>query len=558
MQRTTNILNTIERIYEALSESQLNKDTLQSAEQDLGELATYLNIDSQEAMMFALVFSFQITDRTFDFTNLSSYLNISAFHAFEFLNCMQGLEDKKLCFEEVQSRGRNRRNNKSEYVVNQHVFNAIVENQPFPAKEIYYVPTSLEWLEQMYEFIDDDLQFTNYAELEREMNKRLHSEVKGGLPEFIRELKEGHHRNLLMLYAIWQALVADTFFTLDSFFSNIRKSNLLAFREKKKMLNGTHPFVQKGYLEVQFGSFGNDLEVGISEALKERLAQFGLEFIGDNPKKNKKFTLDPDEIKAKTLHYNDSEQRQLNTLLEAFQPKNLEQLQHRMKERGLPSGVAALFFGCPGTGKTESVLQLARLTGRAIVQVDISESKSMWFGQSEKIVKQIFTNYKALCDQATITPILFINEADALLSKRKSSQSSVGQTENTIQNILLEEIEKLEGILIATTNLELSLDSAFDRRFLFKVRFEKPELLQRQKIWADKLPQYGQGLLTDLATQFDLSGGQIDNIVRKAEIDYILNGAFPSEFDLVKYCKDELALQKTGSRIGFVKETGAY
>ena len=292
--------------------------------------------------------------------------------------------------------------------------------------------------------------------------------------------------------------------------------------------------MQKGYFDVQSGSFGNDVEVGISDALKKRLSQYGLEFLGENPKKNKKFSLGPEEIKAKTLYYNDAEQRQLTTLLEAFQPKNMEQLQCRMKERGLPSGVAALFFGSPGTGKTESALQLARLTGRAIVQVDISATKSMWFGQSEKIVKQIFTDYKALCEHAPITPILFLNEADALLSKRKSNQSNVGQTENAIQNILLEEIEKLEGILIATTNLELNLDSAFDRRFLFKVRFEKPDLLQRQKIWADKRPQYEDGLLTSLASQFDLSGGQIDNIVRKTEIDYILNGAFPTEFDLFK------------------------
>ena len=175
----------------------------------------------------------------------------------------------------------------------------------------------------------------------------------------------------------------------------------------------------------------------------------------------------------------------------------------------------------------------------------------MWFGQSEKLVKQIFTDYKAICEKATLTPILFINEADAILSKRKSNNSNAGQTENAIQNILLEEMEKLEGILLATTNLEVNLDSAFDRRFLFKVKFEKPGLQQRQKIWADKLPQYDEPLLTTLANQFHLSGGQIDNIVRKSEIDYILNGAFPSESEIIAYCKDELALNKVGGKIGF-------
>jgi len=550
MQRTTNTLKSIERIYESLSESNLNEDTLRSVEQDLRDLADYLNVNSEEAMMFALVFSFQITERTFDFSNLSSYLNISAFQAFQYFNCIKGLVRKKLCFNDIQSRGRYNRSNRTEYMVNRLVFNAIVENQPFPSQEIYFVPTSMEWLEQMYEFIDEDLQYLDPAKLDSEVEERLSMEVHGGLPNFISELNEGNHRNLLMIYAIWQALVSDTFFALDNFFSNLKKSNLLAHREKKKILSGTHPFIKKGFFEMQPGHFGNDIEVGISDVLKQRLSQFGLEFIEDS-NRNKKITLTPDEIKIKTLHYNEEEERQLKTLIDLLQPENLEQLQKRMKERGMPSGVSALFFGSPGTGKTESVLQLARATGRSIVQVDISESKSMWFGQSEKIVKKIFTDYKAICEKATVTPILFINEADAILSKRKSSNSNLGQTENAIQNILLEEIEKLEGILIATTNLQLNLDSAFDRRFLFKVRFDKPGLVQRQKIWADKLPQYEEDLLSNLANQFHLSGGQIDNIVRKTEIDYVLNGFFPSDFDLINYCKDELALNKSCGRIGF-------
>ena len=552
MQRTKNTLNSIERIYEALSESNLSQEAIVTVERDLAELANYLGVSSEEALLFALVFSFQITDTTCDFRNLSSYLRITAFQAFEFSSEIKELVRKKLCFDDVQSRGRyNRRSSNSEYLVNKLVFNAILENQPFPAKELYFVPTSLEWLEQMYDFIEEELEYLEPSKVAKAYEERLNMEVAGGLNDFIRQLGEDHHQSLLMIYAIWKALVGETFFSLDNFFTNLRKSSLIAYRERKKILNGTHPFIRKELFATQPGHFGNDIEVGITDELKEQLKPFGLEFIVEIDKKEKKITLNPDEIKVKTMHYNEDEARQKQTLADLLKPDNLQNLQGRMKERGLPSGVSALFFGSPGTGKTESVLQLAKNTGRAIVQVDISASKSMWFGQSEKLVKQIFTDYKAICEKATHTPILFINEADALLSKRKSTDSNVGQTENAIQNILLEEMEKLEGILIATTNLELNLDSAFDRRFLFKVRFEKPDFLQRQKIWADKLPQYEEELLISLATQFDLSGGQIDNIVRKTEIDYILKGAFPTEFDLIKYCQDELSIHKVGSRIGF-------
>ena len=66
-----------------------------------------------------------------------------------------------------------------------------------------------------------------------------------------------------------------------------------------------------------------------------------------------------------------------------------------------------------------------------------------------------------------VKPILLFNEADAVFSKRKDvNNGNVAQTENAIQNIILEEMENLDGILIATTNLADNLDGAFERRFV--------------------------------------------------------------------------------------------
>src|SRR5690606_29460031 len=99
-------------------------------------------------------------------------------------------------------------------------------------------------------------------------------------------------------------------------------------------------------------------------------------------------------------------------------------------------------------------------------------------------------------------PILFFNEADALISKRKDvGISATGETENRIQNILLEELENFRGILIATTNLVNNLDSAFDRRFLFKVEFQQPDLEVRSKIWKQKLPHLSSEDSSLLASQ---------------------------------------------------------
>ena len=69
-------------------------------------------------------------------------------------------------------------------------------------------------------------------------------------------------------------------------------------------------------------------------------------------------------------------------------------------------------------------------------------------------VKRIFDDYKELLKTSEIEPILFINEADGFFSKRQNlgtKSSSVVQTQNTIQNIILQELEIFNGILIATT-----------------------------------------------------------------------------------------------------------
>ena len=94
-----------------------------------------------------------------------------------------------------------------------------------------------------------------------------------------------------------------------------------------------------------------------------------------------------------------------------------------MKEKGFRNGFACLFYGLPGTGKTETVYQLARKTGRNIMVVDVPQLKSMWVGQSEKNVKALFDRYREQVKRAKLTPILLFNEADAIIGKRSHSGS---------------------------------------------------------------------------------------------------------------------------------------
>ncbi len=249
------------------------------------------------------------------------------------------------------------------------------------------------------------------------------------------------------------------------------------------------------------------------------------------------------------LFFSGRESEQLSLVGETLSEVNYKSLVDRLELKGLPKGVSILLYGSPGTGKTESVMQWARETGRDIIHVDISASKSMWYGESEKIVKDIFNRYRRLCKRSKLKPILLFNEADAIFSKRRdiSSGNSVDQTENTIQNILLEEMEKLEGILIATTNLSDNLDKAFERRFLFKIHFSKPSVEVKCNIWLNKMPTLNHNDAMQLASLYDFSGGEIDNVVRKYTMMEIIDGKTPSFEAIQKLCNEEKnksALQK--------------
>lgn len=322
-----------------------------------------------------------------------------------------------------------------------------------------------------------------------------------------------------------------------------------------KMMEENHELFQKGLIE--FAKKGNLSEATITLSDKGRKLVLGEKAFLFEDSINDKNLIKTDNIKEKKLFYSPENQKEIDRLKAALQEEKLKGIQQRLKDDGLPVGVAVLLYGAPGTGKTESVMQIAKETGRSIVHVDISEAKSAWFGESEKRIKKIFTSYKNACEIAEkkgeLMPILLFNEADALISKRKSDTSgNCAQTENAIQNIILEELESLKGIFIATTNLASNMDSAFERRFLFKIKFENPSTEAKTSIWMNKLSWLDKESATEFAKEYDFSGGQIDNIVRKIAMNEVITGERPAITDIHDMCKCEKIDNPDGSRrMGF-------
>ena len=367
-----------------------------------------------------------------------------------------------------------------------------------------------------------------------------------------------HVQSLLLLivvdYAQWEGSDGEglTFQTIDGLYPEEYDCDFM----REGLRDGTHPLIQCGYIEYKCNEGQADTEQYMltRKAKSELLSAY-------TPSHSKCRRMRPDDrflkshdaIREKSLFFNTSEQEQIERLTSLLSTETLPSIQKRLEEQGMRKGFACLFYGAPGTGKTETVLQIARQTGRDLMQVDIAGLRDKWVGESEKNIKEVFARYRRLCQNSEVMPILFFNEADAIINKRTENvEHSVDKMDNAMQNIILQEIEDLDGILIATTNLTSNLDKAFERRFLYNVEFHKPDTDVKTKIWRSMLKDISADDARQLASHFDFSGGQIENIARKRTVDYILSGKFASLDEIEGYCRAELLGGKERRSIGFI------
>ena len=367
-----------------------------------------------------------------------------------------------------------------------------------------------------------------------------------------------HVQSLLLLivvdYAQWEGSDGEglTFQTIDGLYPEEYDCDFM----REGLRDGSHPLIQCGYIEHKCNEGQADTEQYMltRKAKSELLSAY-------TPSHSKCRRMRPDDrflkshdaIREKSLFFNTSEQEQIERLTSLLSTETLPSIQKRLEEQGMRKGFACLFYGAPGTGKTETVLQIARQTGRDLMQVDIAGLRDKWVGESEKNIKEVFARYRRLCQNSEVMRILFFNEADAIINKRTENvEHSVDKMDNAMQNIILQEIEDLDGTLIATTNLTSNLDKAFERRFLYKVEFHKPDTDVKTKIWRSMLKDISADDARQLASHFDFSGGQIENIARKRTVDYILSGKFASLDEIEGYCRAELLGGKERRSIGFI------
>lgn len=539
--RKLDLLSAVEQVVELSKGSHLDAEFFKKAAHPLKHLSEKLELTKEQSVMMAL-FIDNSNDTSIRVSDFSRHLECSTTRVIRLMSDIEELERRGLvcCCRERSG---------VTYRVPWEVVEAFKRNEKYTPRDYSGLNCA-----ELFSVIEEIMSMRDENELSTEtaimrLQQLLESNKHLLFVQKLKSFRLGASEEALLL--VFSHLFVNNnddnigYHDLNFFFD--RK---LEWNHVKSQLNDNSHILQETKM-IEYNNdegFVNRESFRMTWAAKQALFS-ELNLVSMN--QDRKNVIKHEEIVEKQLYYDKSVASQVSDLGQLLEESHYNDVCNRLKDKGYRSGFTCLFYGAPGTGKTETVLQLARQTGRDIMQVNISEIKSMWVGESEKNIKNVFDQYRIKVEKSAIAPILLFNEADAIIGKRQEgAERAVEKMENSIQNIILQEMETLNGILIATTNLVQNMDKAFERRFLYKIKFNKPSFEARMQIWLSMLPDLEEAIIRTLAEKYDFSGGQIENVARHYAIDTVLHGNASLE-SLMAHCDSERLETKESHRIGF-------
>lgn len=538
--KQSSILNLINEVHQSIEKSQQEFRELSLLENpDVNvpskALAAKAKLNQTEALVFAVLFEKIINQGNVSRSQLIKALKLK-FNELEFLHSALN----KLRIKMLISINSNPLRQDMQISIPVHVQNNIMENK-----------TLLKSVNKFTQFDFEKLLtklFERYSMLD-ESSESFYEEIKyylkyhNNLPvaKFVNNLKVSIEEKIIVLYGFTTILRGMESFNVGHAADMFIFPSAKALGFKQLIIAGESELIHKNILQSESNEFKMSANVRLTNSvLKEIFGDYKkilpLSFNEDSGVNIIKY----DSIQVRELYYNEVDAKQINEIKSILMPDNFDTLKLKLKEQQLVSGISILLHGAPGTGKTETVYQVAHRTQRDIITLDISQMRDKYVGESEKLIRKIFGQYRNLCTQTDENiPVLLLNEADALIARRRNVGTSVDQMNNSIQNILLEELEKFEGIFIATTNLPENFDTAFERRFLFKIKFSFPDIATRFKIIRSQFEILSESEAALLSTEYKLSGAQILNLRRKFTMHNLLHKSQPSIDVILKWCRDE-------------------
>ena len=536
------LLQAIEKVVELAEDSKMSEEFILKAAPEISLLAESYGITERQAVLFCVCM--EKGPNRVDYDDLASFLDLNKIGVLSYASDIDALVRRRLLkFRDVKD--------EDDFDIPSVVIRSLKHNEVYqlPQRKGLDCAAMFELLDQWFEDLDDDA-ISPHALCE-ELQSLFEDNPQVGFVKHLKEYYLSDEDEMMVAFFAHRLVNRDDDDIRFCDIEDLYDSRADFTNAKGKLRSGEHKLQTKKLIEHKcVDGLADVTKYKLTDAAKrDLLAEMKInateEKLAD--------MLDASKLTEKKLFFPKDIERQVEELGSFLQPENYQKIQERMKEKGFRYGFACLFYGSPGTGKTETVYQLAKKTGRNIMVVDVPQLKSMWVGQSEKNVKALFDRYREQVKKAKLTPILLFNEADAIIGKRKNgAENAVDKMENSLQNIILQEMEQLDGIMIATTNLQQNMDKAFERRFLYKIKFEKPTEEARASIWHAMIPELSDLDIHTLASKYDFSGGQIENIARHYAIDTILHGQSEDALPmLIRHCDNERLDEKKTPKIGF-------
>lgn len=512
-------------------------------------LANRLDISPEESLVLSFAYFTTLTKRSFLPNDIRKELSEDPFDTAKVLEILDRLKEYRLL--DSCDLGSDEFNVRSNVIVKISK-NEIPEIDKESAKGTDFFALSDELLTLFFMRIDDMFSLREFYD---EMDK-FYDKNKQYFPfKYLIKHKVPQDEWMIFLYALLAHLNGERTANIRKGIQKLYQGIRNQFDIRTKLTKDESILLKKKMIEFLGEDFQSTELIKITDHTLKEVLKENYEVVASTMEENstENDLIQPEKIASRNLYFNKKEKEQLKVLSDILQPEKLRGIQQNLISAGHREGVCILLHGKPGTGKTESVLQIAKSTGRPIMKVEISGIRDKFIGESEKNLKEIFTRYERIRRKSKLTPILLFNEADALLNKRIKVRQSSDQMNNAMQNILLEELENFKGVLFATTNLAPNMDKAFERRFLYKIEFMAPQEMIRREIWADHLPALDSAAIERIAQECKLSGGQIENVVKKIKLDHIL---YSKEIDIesiIQFCNEEFinSTRSISTKIGF-------
>ena len=552
-QKKENLLEAVERISHAARRSGLDPARMKTVAGDIRRLGRFLDLPVVETVLLSVIIELSL-QKTVNLDALGKHFNLSPLRIYAHMDDLHDLVKRGFLHKEMNNAFLDRHSVEVQFKARPEILDILQggDKERLQNLDDLDLPRFLEHFKHLLEARKQGVILTGTLISETDELIRKYRD-KLEFVRFVDEQLTDTLNKMILFYLSYIFVRGDVSASISDIAEEIYEDFSDRFEFQQEAMTEKNELFTNHLVHISDEDFLSNDALVISDKVEEQLFKYHKVLRLRQIMTGK--ILEPGELTEQQLFFPPALQERLSLLEEAISPERYDHVTHELREHNFRTGLTVLLYGPPGTGKTEAVYQMARHAGREVMMVDLSSTRSKWFGESEKLTRQIFEDYRLLRRDKDSIPILFINEADGLFTRRNEiggSNPAIQQAINTIQNILLQELEDFDGIFIATTNLTVNLDKAFDRRFLFKIRFDHPDASLRRQIWKSKYPKLPDARARTLAERYELTGGQIENVVRQTLLNSILKGEKDIFRKLEENCRMEtLYGENPEMRIGF-------